>query len=135
MKIRLVFQDPQTNRTLTLISKTIQSLGNLVSSRSAHQVCKEEYMAELYRSFCTPRHVCTFIAGRLFLSLLSRWGKAAILPITKIRTVLLYSTRHNVYAFFSIKRPRKLRLLAWPESLAQIQFHASLQNNTLVLLN
>ncbi|XP_061709905.1 GTPase-activating protein isoform X1 [Cydia pomonella] len=49
--------DPQTNRTLTLISKTIQSLGNLVSSRSAQQVCKEEYMAELYRSFCTPRHV------------------------------------------------------------------------------
>lgn len=49
--------DPQTNRTLTLISKTIQSLGNLVSSRSAQQVCKEEYMAELYRSFCTQRHV------------------------------------------------------------------------------
>ncbi|XP_053601446.1 GTPase-activating protein [Plodia interpunctella] len=49
--------DPQTNRTLTLISKTIQSLGNLVSSRSAQQVCKEEYMAELYRSFCTERHV------------------------------------------------------------------------------
>ncbi|GBP41480.1 GTPase-activating protein [Eumeta japonica] len=49
--------DPQTNRTLTLISKTIQSLGNLVSSRSAQQVCKEEYMAELYRSFCTDRHV------------------------------------------------------------------------------
>ncbi|CAG9576019.1 unnamed protein product [Danaus chrysippus] len=49
--------DPQTNRTLTLISKTIQSLGNLVSSRSAQQVCKEEYMAELYRSFCTTRHV------------------------------------------------------------------------------
>ncbi|KAI5642262.1 GTPase-activator protein for ras-like GTPase domain-containing protein [Phthorimaea operculella] len=48
--------DPQTNRTLTLISKTIQSLGNLVSSRSAQQVCKEEYMAELYKSFCTPRH-------------------------------------------------------------------------------
>lgn len=52
-----MLQDPQTNRTLTLISKTIQSLGNLVSSRSAQQVCKEEYMAELYRSFCTPRHV------------------------------------------------------------------------------
>ncbi|VVC88012.1 unnamed protein product [Leptidea sinapis] len=50
-------RDLQTTRTLTLISKTIQSLGNLVSSRSAQQVCKEEYMAELYRSFCTPRHV------------------------------------------------------------------------------
>ncbi|XP_052753718.1 GTPase-activating protein isoform X1 [Galleria mellonella] len=60
--------DPQTNRTLTLISKTIQSLGNLVSSRSAQQVCKEEYMAELYRSFCTPRHVQ---AIRQFLEIIS----------------------------------------------------------------
>ncbi|CAH0406079.1 unnamed protein product [Chilo suppressalis] len=61
-------RDPQTNRTLTLISKTIQSLGNLVSSRSAQQVCKEEYMAELYRSFCTPRHVQ---AIRQFLEIIS----------------------------------------------------------------
>ncbi|CAG4924339.1 unnamed protein product [Colias eurytheme] len=60
--------DLQTTRTLTLISKTIQSLGNLVSSRSAQQVCKEEYMAELYRSFCTPRHVQ---AIRQFLEIIS----------------------------------------------------------------
>ncbi|KAJ2943831.1 hypothetical protein O0L34_g8159 [Tuta absoluta] len=60
--------DPQTNRTLTLISKTIQSLGNLVSSRSAQQVCKEEYMADLYKSFCTPRHVQ---AIRQFLEIIS----------------------------------------------------------------
>lgn len=61
--------DPQTNRTLTLISKTIQSLGNLVSSRSAQQVCKEEYMAELYHSFCTQRHVQ---AVRQFLEEISK---------------------------------------------------------------
>lgn len=49
--------DPKTNRTLTLISKTIQSLGNLVSSRSAQQPCKEEFMGELYKKFCTEKHV------------------------------------------------------------------------------
>ncbi|XP_034658641.1 GTPase-activating protein isoform X1 [Drosophila subobscura] len=49
--------DAQTNRTLTLISKTIQSLGNLVSSRSSQQPCKEEYTGELYKKFCTEKHV------------------------------------------------------------------------------
>lgn len=53
-----VFQDPQTNRTLTLISKTIQTLGNYVSSRSSQQPCKEEYMGVLYKLFCTENHVC-----------------------------------------------------------------------------
>ncbi|KAF7282506.1 ras GTPase activating protein 1 isoform X2 [Rhynchophorus ferrugineus] len=48
--------DSQTNRTLTLISKTIQSLGNLVSSRSTQPVCKEEYMDCLYKEFCTESH-------------------------------------------------------------------------------
>ena len=51
------FQDSQTNRTLTLISKTIQSLGNLVSSRSAQQHAKEEFTVELYKKFCTEKHV------------------------------------------------------------------------------
>lgn len=51
------FQDLQTNRTLTLISKTIQSLGNLVSSRSAQQHAKEEFTVELYKKFCTEKHV------------------------------------------------------------------------------
>lgn len=53
----LAFQDVQTNRTLTLISKTIQSLGNLVSSRSAQQHAKEEFTVELYKKFCTEKHV------------------------------------------------------------------------------
>ncbi|XP_077293823.1 ras GTPase activating protein 1 [Arctopsyche grandis] len=49
--------DAQTNRTLTLISKTITTLGNLVSSRSSQQVCKEEYMGALYKHVCTEKHV------------------------------------------------------------------------------
>ncbi|CAG2068977.1 unnamed protein product, partial [Timema podura] len=49
--------DSQTNRTLTLISKTIQSLGNLGSSRSTQQTCKEEYMADVYRAFYTDTHI------------------------------------------------------------------------------
>lgn len=63
-----VFQDPQTNRTLTLISKTIQSLGNLVSCRSTQQVCKEEYMECLYKAFYTEAHVT---AVRQFLEIIS----------------------------------------------------------------
>ncbi|XP_021930009.1 GTPase-activating protein isoform X2 [Zootermopsis nevadensis] len=60
--------DSQTNRTLTLISKTIQSLGNLVSCRSAQQTCKEEYMAALYKAFCTEKHIQ---AVRQFLEIIS----------------------------------------------------------------
>lgn len=45
------------NRTLTLISKTIQSLGNYVSCRSTQQMCKEEYMECIYRAFYTDNHV------------------------------------------------------------------------------
>lgn len=50
-------QDAQTTRTLTLISKTIQALGNLVSSRSAAQPSKEPYTGALYERFCTRKHV------------------------------------------------------------------------------
>ncbi|CAG9768279.1 unnamed protein product [Ceutorhynchus assimilis] len=60
--------DCQTNRTLTLISKTIQSLGNLVSCRSTQQVCKEEYMDCLYKAFCTDTHKT---AMRKFLEIIS----------------------------------------------------------------
>lgn len=64
-------QDFQTNRTLTLISKTIQSLGNLVSSRSAQQPCKEEYTGQLYKKFCTEKHV---EAVKHFLEVVSTVG-------------------------------------------------------------
>ncbi|XP_056648624.1 GTPase-activating protein [Diorhabda sublineata] len=60
--------DCQTNRTLTLISKTIQSLGNLVSCRSTQQVCKEEYMEGLYKEFYTETHMT---AVRQFLEIIS----------------------------------------------------------------
>ncbi|GLV39157.1 Ras GTPase activating protein 1 [Carabus blaptoides fortunei] len=60
--------DSQTNRTLTLISKTIQSLGNLVSCRSTQQMCKEEYMECVYREFYTEQHVQ---AVRNFLEIIS----------------------------------------------------------------
>jgi Ras GTPase-activating protein 3 len=60
--------DNQINRTLTLISKTIQSLGNLVSCRSSQQVCKEEYMESLYKEFYTETHVT---AVRQFLEIIS----------------------------------------------------------------
>lgn len=64
-------QDFQTNRTLTLISKTIQSLGNLVSSRSAQQPSKEEYTGQLYKKFCTGNHI---EAVKHFLEVVSTIG-------------------------------------------------------------
>lgn len=60
--------DSQTNRTLTLISKTIQSMGNYVSSRSTQQVCKEEYMECLYKHVYTEKHI---VAVRQFLEIIS----------------------------------------------------------------
>ncbi|XP_046990174.1 GTPase-activating protein isoform X1 [Schistocerca americana] len=60
--------DSQTNRTLTLISKTIQSLGNLVSSRSSQQTFKEEYMVAVHREFYTEKHI---EAVRQFLEIIS----------------------------------------------------------------
>lgn len=63
----ILLQDNQTNRTLTLISKTIQYLGNLVSSRSA-QPCKEEYTGQLYRIFSTEEHI---EAVKKFLEMIS----------------------------------------------------------------
>ncbi|XP_018804156.1 PREDICTED: GTPase-activating protein isoform X2 [Bactrocera latifrons] len=64
--------DHQTNRTLTLISKTIQSLGNLVSSRSSQQPNKEEYTGQLYKRFYTEKHVT---AVKHFLEVISTPGE------------------------------------------------------------
>lgn len=51
-----------------MISKTIQSLGNLGSCRSTQQVCKEEYMECVYREFYNTTHVQ---AVRQFLEIIS----------------------------------------------------------------
>ncbi|XP_043287426.1 GTPase-activating protein isoform X3 [Venturia canescens] len=68
--------DTQTNRTLTLISKTIQSLGNLVSCRGgAGSVCKEEYMECVYREFYTEKHIQ---AVKQFLELISTSSSSGI---------------------------------------------------------
>lgn len=67
-------QDAQTARTLTLISKTIQALGNLVSSRSAAQPSKEPYTGQLYERFCTKKHVEEV---KYFLDRISTVGGAA----------------------------------------------------------
>lgn len=58
--------DSQTNRTLTLISKTIQSLCNLVSARTPR--CNEEYMSCMYQAFYTDTHIT---AVRQFLEIIS----------------------------------------------------------------
>lgn len=59
----IIFKDSQTNRTLTLVSKTIQSLGNLVCSRSNF---KEEYMSSMYQSVYTEQHVTAVRQVKLF---------------------------------------------------------------------
>ncbi|XP_014283177.1 ras GTPase-activating protein 3 [Halyomorpha halys] len=58
--------DTQINRTLTLISKTIQSLCNLVTSRTT--ACKEQYMCSMYQTFYTDMHIT---AIRQFLEIIS----------------------------------------------------------------
>ncbi|RZF38857.1 hypothetical protein LSTR_LSTR015632 [Laodelphax striatellus] len=58
--------DTQLNRTLTLISKTIQSLCNLVSARSPR--CNEDYMISMYQAFNTETHIT---AVRQYLEIIS----------------------------------------------------------------
>lgn len=69
--IVFLLQDLQANRTLTLVSKTIQSLGNLVSCRyrsPGAEQHKEEYMCRLLESFQTETHIQ---AVRQFLEIIS----------------------------------------------------------------
>ncbi|KAK8400325.1 hypothetical protein O3P69_003195 [Scylla paramamosain] len=60
--------DPSTQRTLTLLSKTVQSVGNQVSSRTSHQNFRESYMREVFAHCITDKHV---EQTRTFLEILS----------------------------------------------------------------
>ncbi|KAF2359296.1 Pleckstrin domain [Trinorchestia longiramus] len=60
--------DVSTVRTLTLISKTVQGVGNLVSCRGLHHTCKEEYMRDVF-SLCTNNKLVD--AARTFLEIIS----------------------------------------------------------------
>ncbi|KAG7222368.1 hypothetical protein INR49_016323 [Caranx melampygus] len=62
--------DPATSRTLTLISKTIQTLGSLAKSKSAN--FKESYMAAFYDYFNEQKYAD---AVKNFLDLISTSGK------------------------------------------------------------
>ncbi|XP_063068372.1 ras GTPase-activating protein 3 [Engraulis encrasicolus] len=68
--------DPCTSRTLTLISKTIQTLGSLAKSKSAN--FKESYMAAFYDYFNEQKYAD---AVKNFLDLISssgRWDQRSI---------------------------------------------------------
>uniref|UniRef100_A0A672M957 RAS p21 protein activator 3 n=1 Tax=Sinocyclocheilus grahami TaxID=75366 RepID=A0A672M957_SINGR len=68
--------DPHTSRTLTLISKTIQTLGSLAKSKSAN--FKESYMAAFYDYFNEQKYAD---AVKNFLDLISssaRWDQKSI---------------------------------------------------------
>uniref|UniRef100_A0A6Q2Z1U8 RAS p21 protein activator 3 n=1 Tax=Esox lucius TaxID=8010 RepID=A0A6Q2Z1U8_ESOLU len=68
--------DPATSRTLTLISKTIQTLGSLAKSKSAN--FKETYMAAFYDYFNEQKYAD---AVKNFLDLIStsgRWDQKSI---------------------------------------------------------
>uniref|UniRef100_A0A2K5CVF0 RAS p21 protein activator 3 n=1 Tax=Aotus nancymaae TaxID=37293 RepID=A0A2K5CVF0_AOTNA len=62
--------DPQTSRTLTLISKTVQTLGSLSKSKSAS--FKESYMATFYEFFNEQKYAD---AVKNFLDLISSSGR------------------------------------------------------------
>uniref|UniRef100_A0A3Q1N891 Ras GTPase-activating protein 3 n=1 Tax=Bos taurus TaxID=9913 RepID=A0A3Q1N891_BOVIN len=62
--------DPQTSRTLTLVSKTIQTLGSLSKSKSV--IFKESYMAAFYEFFNEQKYAD---AVKNFLDLISSSGR------------------------------------------------------------
>ncbi|XP_037346162.2 ras GTPase-activating protein 3 isoform X1 [Pungitius pungitius] len=87
--------DPATSRTLTLISKTIQTLGSLAKSKSAN--FKESYMAAFYDYFNEQKYSD---AVKNFLDLIStsgKWDQRSIeTPIMlKEGSVKLYIKRGN----------------------------------------
>ncbi|CAG0921135.1 unnamed protein product [Notodromas monacha] len=56
--------DAMTSRTLVLLSKIVQSLGNHVAAKSAPQVAKEDYMSPVMERFVSPSWVdaiCGFL--------------------------------------------------------------------------
>ncbi|ROT82095.1 ras GTPase-activating protein 3 isoform X1 [Penaeus vannamei] len=61
--------DPSTHRTLTLLSKTVQSVGNLVSSKTSNQNFRETYMREVFSHCVTDKHV---EGMRTFLDIISQ---------------------------------------------------------------
>ncbi|KFO35023.1 Ras GTPase-activating protein 3, partial [Fukomys damarensis] len=69
-QLTLHHTDPQTSRTLTLISKTIQTLGSLSKSKSAS--FKESYMATFYEFFNEQKYAD---AVKNFLDLISSSGR------------------------------------------------------------
>ncbi|XP_066433336.1 ras GTPase-activating protein 3 isoform X1 [Eleutherodactylus coqui] len=69
-QLSLHHPDPQTSRTLTLISKTIQTLGSLSKSKSAS--FKETYMAAFYDHFNEQKYAD---AVKNFLDLISSSGR------------------------------------------------------------
>ncbi|KTF91605.1 hypothetical protein cypCar_00018978 [Cyprinus carpio] len=98
--------DPCTSRTLTLISKTIQTLGSLAKSKSAN--FKESYMAAFYDYFNEQKYAD---AVKNFLDLISssaRWDQKSIeTPIMlKEGSVKLVSKRFDAKGSgrFMIKR-------------------------------
>nr|XP_023670619.1 ras GTPase-activating protein 3-like [Paramormyrops kingsleyae] len=80
-QLRPHYPDPSTSRTLTLISKTIQTLGSLSKSKSGS--VKESYMAAFYDHFSEEEYTA---AVKDFLDLISssqRWDQNVIeTPVT-----------------------------------------------------
>ncbi|XP_078694810.1 ras GTPase-activating protein 3-like isoform X2 [Branchiostoma floridae x Branchiostoma belcheri] len=71
-QLREEHPDPTTARTLTLISKTIQSLGNLANSSSVSPGLKEAYMSNIYDCFAKKEYSD---AVKTFLDVISSTGR------------------------------------------------------------
>jgi len=68
-----------------LISKTIQSIGNLVSSKCTNQVIKEEYMITLYKEFLTEQHI---ESTKVFLELISSSTTLSVPRVNELPVLL-----------------------------------------------